>query len=102
MAEENTTPTRRGRKPRSVAPEEDPKVEEVQAEETSAAEKAEEPKEKPQAQNRVRVVERGADIEVDTDENGVALETVWRESSLPGSKQVTHILVVSKGTLYKK
>ena len=47
-----------------------------------------------------RVIKEGDPIEVKTDDNGVAQETVVREQSLMGTDQKTRITVAVKGTKY--
>jgi len=98
---ENTAPKRRGRKPKAAAEEE--KVEET----TTPAPEKEEPKtsaKKAEAREErgTRIIPLGAAIDVSTDDNGYALETVYREVRLMGSKQRSKVLVARKGTLYNK
>lgn len=112
MTEENKTenkpaPRRRGKKPapafetdyhETVAP--GPTEDDNEGRAKASADRAE--KQRTATVRDGRVVERGSVIEVKTDENGIAQETVFKEIPLPGTDRVSYSLVAAKGTRYTK
>lgn len=93
-------PRRRGRKP-AAAIKETPVEQVVETPKNVVVEEAAQPV-APVTGPRERYIPIGGIIDVQTDRNGIALETVYQEIPLMNTSQTSHIMIAIEGSFYQR